>query len=105
MVPAVSLRPGPRRGARPLLVQDGPLGGECTFTGCVPSKTLIEAAGRRAPFAETMAAVHGVVESIAATETDEVLAREGVEVVHGWATVRSSRQIEVGGRPFPANGT
>ena len=89
-----------RRGARPLLVQEGPLGGECTFTGCVPSKTLIEAAGRGAPFAEAMATVHRVVESIAATETDEVLAREGVEVVHGWATVRSARQIDVDGRPF-----
>jgi hypothetical protein len=59
----------------------------------VPSKTLIEAAGHGARFAEAMATVHRVVESIAATETDEVLAR-GVEVVHGWATphkVRANR--------------
>lgn len=26
-----------RRGARTLLVHDGPLGGDCTHTGCVPS--------------------------------------------------------------------
>jgi pyruvate/2-oxoglutarate dehydrogenase complex dihydrolipoamide dehydrogenase (E3) component len=80
-----------RRGGRPLLVQQGPLGRECTFTGCVPSKTLIEAAGHGARFAEAIATVHRVVESIAATETDEVLAREGVEVVHGWATPHKVR--------------
>ena len=35
-------------GARTLLVAEGEIGGECTFTGCVPSKTLIEAAAARA---------------------------------------------------------
>ncbi|MGH9193928.1 MAG: FAD-dependent oxidoreductase, partial [Acidimicrobiales bacterium] len=30
-------REGARRGARTALVQDGPVGGDCTFTGCVPS--------------------------------------------------------------------
>src|SRR5712691_1313611 len=58
-----------RRGAHPLLVQQGPLGGECTFTGCVPSKTLIEAAARGAPFPAAMAAVRDAVAAIAATET------------------------------------
>ena len=35
---------GAAAGARTLLVSEGEIGGECTFTGCVPSKTLIEAA-------------------------------------------------------------
>jgi hypothetical protein len=40
---------GSRHGDHPsrrrvVLVADGPIGGDCTFTGCVPSKTLIEAA-------------------------------------------------------------
>jgi pyruvate/2-oxoglutarate dehydrogenase complex dihydrolipoamide dehydrogenase (E3) component len=34
------------RGATTLLVSDGPPGGDCTFTGCVPSKTLIESSSR-----------------------------------------------------------
>src|SRR6516164_8330316 len=41
-------------GARTLLVSEGEIGGECTFTGCVPSKTLIEAAARGTPFPATM---------------------------------------------------
>ena len=32
-------------GADVLLINDGPLGGDCLFTGCVPSKTLL-ASGR-----------------------------------------------------------
>ena len=43
--------------ARTLLVSEGEIGGECTFTGCVPSKTLIAAAARGATFAEAIAAV------------------------------------------------
>jgi len=37
----VAAREGRRRHARVVLVQDGPLGGDCTFTGCVPSKALL----------------------------------------------------------------
>ena len=29
---------------RVLMISEGPLGGECTWNGCVPSKALIEAA-------------------------------------------------------------
>jgi pyruvate/2-oxoglutarate dehydrogenase complex dihydrolipoamide dehydrogenase (E3) component len=92
-----------RRGARTLLVQSGPLGGECTFVGCVPSKALIEAAARGATFADAVAAVRRAVETIAATETDEVFAREGVDVVHGWATFRSAHEIDVDGRKLRAS--
>ncbi len=31
-----------RRRARVAMVEDGPVGDDCTFVGCVPSKTLIE---------------------------------------------------------------
>ena len=91
-----------RRGARVLLIQSGPLGGECTFSGCVPSKALIAAAARRDSFPAAMAAVRNAVETIAATQTDEIFSREGIEVLHGWATFRSPRQIDVDGRRLTA---
>ena len=93
-------RAGVRRGARTVLVQSGRLGGDCTFTGCVPSKAVIEAAARGASFDEAIAFAHRVVEDIAATEDDEVLGREGVEVVHGWATFHSPRDVDVDGEPW-----
>lgn len=90
-------RAGARRGARVLLVQQGPLGGDCTFTGCIPSKALIEAAHRRVPFDRAILAARRAVEVVAATETDDVLRREGVEVTHGWATFREPGVLDVDG--------
>ena len=90
-------REGARRGVRTALVQDGPVGGDCTFTGCVPSKTLLAAAARGESFADAMAAVRMAVARIAATEDDLALKRDGVSVIHGHATVRSAREVDVDG--------
>ena len=91
-------RASARRKARTLLVQHGPIGGDCTCTGCVPSKALIEAAARGASFAEAMQAAHRAIERIAATEHDEVFRREGIDVLHGWATLRTPRSVDVDGQ-------
>jgi pyruvate/2-oxoglutarate dehydrogenase complex dihydrolipoamide dehydrogenase (E3) component len=90
-------RAAARAGLRPLLVQLGPIGGDCTFTGCVPSKTVIEAAARGDSFAEAMLAARRAVDRIAAGEDDEVFRREGIDVLHGWATFRSPHQLDVEG--------
>jgi pyruvate/2-oxoglutarate dehydrogenase complex dihydrolipoamide dehydrogenase (E3) component len=84
--------------ARTVLVSEGELGGECTFTGCVPSKTLIEAAARGAAFSDAMMAVRQAVATIAATETPEVLERRGIEVLRGHVAFTLPRQISVDGR-------
>jgi pyruvate/2-oxoglutarate dehydrogenase complex dihydrolipoamide dehydrogenase (E3) component len=89
-------------GARVLLVAEGEIGGECTFTGCVPSKTLIEAAARGTAFPAAMAAVRHAVAAIAATETPDVLGREGIEVLGGRAVFISPREVSVDGRGLRA---
>jgi len=88
--------------ARTLLVSEGEIGGECTFTGCVPSKTVIEAAACGAGFAEAMGAVRNAVAAIAPTETADVLRRHGIEVLRGHAAFASPRQITVDGRTLRA---
>jgi len=82
-------------GARVVLISDSPLGGDCTFTGCVPSKTLLEAAQRGASFDEAMAAVEQVVESIAATENADVLRGEGIDVIEGRARFEAPLRLQV----------
>jgi pyruvate/2-oxoglutarate dehydrogenase complex dihydrolipoamide dehydrogenase (E3) component len=95
-------RAGAVAGARVLLVSEGEIGGECTFTGCVPSKTLIEAAARGTTFPAAMTAVRRSVAAIAATETSEELAAEGIEVLRGRAVFTAPRQVSVGGRTLTA---
>ena len=95
-------RAGVRKGVATLMVQDGPVGGDCTFSGCVPSKSLIEAAQRGASFAEAMAHVARSIDTIAATETADVLRGEGIEVLEGRARFRSSRELDVDGRTVRA---
>jgi pyruvate/2-oxoglutarate dehydrogenase complex dihydrolipoamide dehydrogenase (E3) component len=97
-------RAGAAAGARTLLVSEGEIGGECTFTGCVPSKTLIEAAARGTAFPAAMATVREAVAAIAATETAEVLAAEGIEVLRGRAVFSAPREISMDGRVLRARG-
>ncbi len=87
-----------RRGASTVIVQDGPIGGDCTFTGCVPSKTLLAAASSGVGFDDAMARVRATVRRIAATEDAAALAPHGIDVVEGFARFTSPTTIEVDGR-------
>ncbi|MDH3753760.1 MAG: FAD-dependent oxidoreductase [Acidimicrobiia bacterium] len=88
-----------REGVRVALVNDGPLGGDCTFTGCVPSKTLIESAAAGHSFDSALATVAAVVERIAGTENADVLRGEGIDVIEGRARFTSPKRIDVDGTP------
>jgi pyruvate/2-oxoglutarate dehydrogenase complex dihydrolipoamide dehydrogenase (E3) component len=89
-------RAGVRAGARVLLVSDGEPGGDCTFYGCVPSKTLIESARRGLPYPVAAQRVRDVVARIAGTENAAALRAEGIEVRLGRARLLPARQMAVG---------
>jgi pyruvate/2-oxoglutarate dehydrogenase complex dihydrolipoamide dehydrogenase (E3) component len=98
---------------RVLLISEGPLGGECTWNGCVPSKALIEAAavhhaaatagvfGIRVgelsvDFPAVMDHVHDVIDQIARYEDAAHLEAAGVVVRRGRATLIDARTLLVG---------
>lgn len=93
----IASREARRRGAHVLLVQDGPPGGDCTFTGCIPSKTLLAAAAGGAGFDDAIERVHRTVARIAASEDPPTLRAEGIEVIDGRARFRSPNAVEVAG--------
>jgi pyruvate/2-oxoglutarate dehydrogenase complex dihydrolipoamide dehydrogenase (E3) component len=88
-------------GARVVLVErEAALGGECTFTGCVPSKTMIEVAklyrdagraerlgiradGLRMDFPALMAHVHAVIADINRDERPELFEQAGIALRRG----------------------
>lgn len=91
-------------GARVLLIEKARLGGDCLWTGCVPSKALISAAHHAsasrtdsAGFAATMRAVDGAIQTIAPVDSREALEADGVSVAHGTAQFLSPRSLSLNG--------
>ena len=82
-------------GQRVALVEKGRIGGDCTWTGCVPSKALLKASklahqmrtsqqygigtgDARVDFTAVMERVTGVVDQVYQGETPEVLQGKGI---------------------------
>jgi len=95
-----------------LVEQDRP-GGDCTYYGCIPSKTLIETARRVAALrdggergyrgtveVDFPAVVRHVQATIALIEKDEspqLLEREGIDLVRGHAVFTGAHTVDVAG--------
>ena len=104
-----------RMGAAVVLVEAERIGGDCTWTGCVPSKALIHAArvihqaraggwlgNHPVDFAAVSRRVRDAVSGVAAFETPDSLRAEGVEVVLGQARFVDTRTVEAAGRRLEA---
>ena len=102
-------------GARVVLIEAARLGGDCLWTGCVPSKSLIAAADAastarssaplgvhtglvRVDFAQVMAHVQSAMAEIAPVDSAESLVRDNIEVVLGRARFTGPRSFVVGSR-------
>jgi len=102
-------------GARVALAEPARTGGDCLWTGCVPSKSLIATAqlahrmrtadrlglGGVEPeidFARVMDRVHAAIAAIAPHDSPERLRAEGVEVIEAEARFVGQGRIAVGGR-------
>lgn len=99
-----AVREARRRGASVTIVSDSPFGGDCTFTGCVPSKTVIEASRRGASFSEAFARAQDVIAHIAATENAAVLRAEGATVLEGRGELVGPGRVRVDGKEIKAKG-
>jgi pyruvate/2-oxoglutarate dehydrogenase complex dihydrolipoamide dehydrogenase (E3) component len=103
-----------RLGARVALVERERVGGDCTWTGCVPSKALLHAAkvahqmrhaadyglpsqDPEVDLGAVMGQVRAAVERVYAHETPEALAGYGVDVVQGTARFVNAHALETGG--------
>ena len=106
-------------GARAALIERDRLGGDCLWTGCVPSKAMIASARHAAAFRGAGAfglapiepsidgeavldSVRDVRARIAPHDDPERFRAMGVDVIEGAARFISSREVEVGDRRVTA---
>jgi len=111
----VASRTAASLGARALLIETHRLGGDCLWTGCVPSKSLIAAAdaatAARASahlgvtagevvvdFARVMTHVHDAMNEIAPVDSAESLERDDIDVLIGTARFTGPNTVDVNGR-------
>lgn len=104
-------------GAEVVLIERERTGGDCLWTGCVPSKALIAAASAaatarsahqlgvdvgeiRVDFPRVMAHVRRSIEHIAPVDSPESLTAAGVTVVHGDAVFTAANTVTVDSRPL-----
>jgi pyruvate/2-oxoglutarate dehydrogenase complex dihydrolipoamide dehydrogenase (E3) component len=104
-----------RAGAKVALIEKARVGGDCTWTGCVPSKALLKAAkvahqartaGHYGIAAGTPAAdmlrvrdfVRRAIEQVYRAETPEELRAKGIDVILGAARFVNSQTVAVGDR-------
>lgn len=96
-----------------IMVDKNKPGGECTWSGCIPSKALINRAKEIyhvrkyvpdfAPDTEKiLEEVRQVMEDVYQNESPEVLAKSGIEFIQGKATFLDAHRIEVNGEVIEA---
>ena len=112
-----------RRGAKVAMLEKHKIGGECTHTGCVPSKALINVAkqykslqdnaklglpavdlSEQLEFASVMEHVESIVQGVYAKETPDLFIDAGIDtIVHeSGAQFIDAHTVEIGGEKLQA---
>ena len=107
-------------GKKTAIVERKKLGGDCTHSGCVPSKTLLKSAQAvynakniakygltskdiEIDTSNVLSHVRDVVAEIYSHETPEIFEKAGVNIIEGHATFLNANEIEVDGQLYHSN--
>ncbi|WP_422124390.1 FAD-dependent oxidoreductase [Planococcus sp. X10-3] len=88
-------------------------GGECTWSGCIPSKTLINIAKEihhakkytpdlEIDTSQVLKDIQDVIQKVYAGESPEVLQQSGIDFINGYATFVGPKELDVEGERIQA---
>jgi len=96
-----------------ILIDKNKPGGECTWSGCIPSKALINIANEinvakkysnlKVDTAQVLEKVRKVINNVYEEESPEVLKRDGIDYINGAAKFIEKNTLIVNGEEFKAN--
>lgn len=94
-------------GKKVALIERNNPGGECTWSGCVPSKALINIAKEihiakkfaeiKVDTGEVLQKVRGVIQNVYEGETPDVLEKDGIDFIKGFAKFVDKNTLDVNG--------
>ncbi|MCH8566267.1 FAD-dependent oxidoreductase [Nesterenkonia sp. LB17] len=103
----VGAKTAARLGARTVLVEQHRTGGDCLWTGCVPSKTILsaaahaslvrEAADTEPDFTQVRKRIRATISTIEPDDSAETLEAAGVTVLHGIARFTAPGVAQISG--------
>ncbi len=99
-------------GKKTLLIEKDKMGGECTWNGCIPSKSLIniahkshitkEMTGSLPDLSKTMETIKAVQDKVFNHESPKVLADKGIDYINGVSSFTGKNTISVNGEELTA---
>jgi pyruvate/2-oxoglutarate dehydrogenase complex dihydrolipoamide dehydrogenase (E3) component len=99
-------------GKKTLIIEKDKMGGECTWNGCIPSKTLINIAhdayitkkmtGKLPVLDKTMDTIKSVQNKVFHHESPEVLEKKGIDYINGSAVFTGKNTISINGEEITA---
>ncbi len=107
-------------GKKTVIVEKAKLGGDCTHSGCIPSKTLLKAANAyygakhlekyglssndiEIDTSKVLEHVRSVVAEVYSHETPEIFEKAGVHIIEGEAKFKSQNEVIVDGKTYYAD--
>ncbi|MGL4253564.1 MAG: dihydrolipoyl dehydrogenase family protein [Fusobacteriaceae bacterium] len=87
-----------KAGKKVLLIEKRKIGGECTWSGCIPSKAFIKRSEHGADSSQIFHQVREVIQKIYSHETPEVLQDLGIDVILGEGKFAEKNIIEIDGK-------
>lgn len=87
-------------GKKVLLIEKDEPGGECTWNGCIPSKSFISYSKKETNLKIALEKVREKILEVAKTEDPDIIVKKGIDYIKGKAIFVSKTEVDVAGKVY-----